>query len=93
MKIPRAVLLLPVLLPYLAAVLLRWGDGYDPRMGDYAQYLLHARALAEGVPTRIPDTSIRRGTRSVRPHIPRVFQPYWPRCYGSTGIRRRYRKR
>jgi hypothetical protein len=32
----------------LLLALARWDDGYGPGKGDYAQYLLHAEALAQG---------------------------------------------
>jgi hypothetical protein len=37
-----------VLIPFFAMAILRWDDGPGFDAGDYAHYLLHARALAEG---------------------------------------------
>ncbi|MBW2543648.1 MAG: hypothetical protein JRF15_16325 [Deltaproteobacteria bacterium] len=37
-----------VLIPFFAMAILRWDDGLGIDAGDYAHYLLHARALAEG---------------------------------------------
>lgn len=43
-----AAVLAAGLVPFLAAVLMRWNDGCGPAAGDHAQYLLHAKAIAEG---------------------------------------------
>lgn len=41
---------LVALLPYFAVVIVRWDHLPSATDGDYAQYLLHAKALAEGRP-------------------------------------------
>jgi hypothetical protein len=46
----RARMWLAAPLLFLVFALARAGDGYTPQEGDYAQYLSHARALAEGAP-------------------------------------------
>lgn len=44
------LLLLAALVPYLVLVSIHWSVGPSVDSGDYAQYLLHAKALAEGRP-------------------------------------------
>lgn len=43
-------LLLAALVPYLVLVVAHWSIGPTVESGDYAQYLLHAKALIEGRP-------------------------------------------
>jgi len=43
-------LLLAALLPFAAVVISRWADAPSELDGDYAQYLLHAKAIAESRP-------------------------------------------
>ncbi len=49
---PRLVrwLLLAAVVPFAAVVLVRWADPPSATDGDYAQYLLHAKALVESRP-------------------------------------------
>lgn len=45
-----AVLVILALLPYAVVVAMRWDEPPAATDGDYAQYLLHAKALVEGRP-------------------------------------------
>lgn len=45
-----AVLVILALLPYVIVVAMRWDEPPAATDGDYAQYLLHAKALVEGRP-------------------------------------------
>ncbi len=47
---PRAWILVAALVPFLVLAVWRAGDGPGSTADDYAQYLMHAQALAEGRP-------------------------------------------
>ncbi len=67
-------------LPFLALVLWRWNWGPDAGMGDYAQYILHAKAIVAGrsytdigylVHPEVPDI----GPRAYPPGLPMALAP------------------
>ncbi|MBL8962355.1 MAG: hypothetical protein JNJ98_21010 [Gemmatimonadetes bacterium] len=63
------------LMPFLALVLVHWNDLPSRQAGDYAQYLLHAKALAEGRPY---DATGYIYTPYAALISPRVQPPGWP---------------
>jgi hypothetical protein len=62
------------LLPFVAVVLARWSDLPSATDGDYAHYLLHAKALAEGRPY----TDIGYIYTEMNLVGPRAQPPGWP---------------
>ena len=72
---PRAWEWALVLFPFLALVAFHWNDLPSRHAGDYAQYLLHARALVEGRPY---DATGYIYTPYAAMISPRVQPPGWP---------------